>query len=69
MGMIGIAGTGRMGTAFARRLIETGHQVAVWNRTPLLRSRSSHGSIQTSLVGPLRIWSGGRPSVPRPAKE
>jgi 3-hydroxyisobutyrate dehydrogenase len=31
---IGIAGTGRMGTAFARRLIETGHHVAVWNRTP-----------------------------------
>lgn len=31
---IGIAGTGRMGTAFARRLIETGHSVQVWNRTP-----------------------------------
>jgi 3-hydroxyisobutyrate dehydrogenase len=30
---IGIIGTGRMGTAFAKRLIETGHQVAVWNRT------------------------------------
>lgn len=30
---IGIAGTGRMGTAFARRLIETGHPVRVWNRT------------------------------------
>ena len=31
---IGIAGTGRMGTAFARRLRELGHEVAVWNRTP-----------------------------------
>lgn len=31
---IGIAGTGRMGTAFARRLIETGHPVRVWNRNP-----------------------------------
>ncbi|MEY3004906.1 MAG: hypothetical protein RLZZ491_2082 [Pseudomonadota bacterium] len=31
---IGIAGTGRMGTAFARRLIETGHAVRVWNRSP-----------------------------------
>jgi 3-hydroxyisobutyrate dehydrogenase len=31
---IGIAGTGRMGTAYARRLIETGHQVKVWNRNP-----------------------------------
>lgn len=31
---IGIAGTGRMGTAFARRLVDTGHDVKVWNRTP-----------------------------------
>lgn len=31
---IGIAGTGRMGTAFARRLVETGHRVRVWNRSP-----------------------------------
>jgi 3-hydroxyisobutyrate dehydrogenase len=31
---VGIAGTGRMGTAFARRLIETGSRVLVWNRTP-----------------------------------
>src|SRR5258705_1441380 len=30
---IGIAGTGRMGTAIARRLLEKGHQVGVWNRT------------------------------------
>ena len=29
---IGIAGTGRMGTAFTRRLIETGNKVQVWNR-------------------------------------
>lgn len=32
--VIGIAGTGRMGTAFARRFLETGHRVLVWNRTP-----------------------------------
>lgn len=31
---IGIVGTGRMGTAFARRLIETGRDVRVWNRSP-----------------------------------
>ena len=31
---IGIAGTGRMGTAIAKRLLGTGHQVSVWNRTP-----------------------------------
>jgi hypothetical protein len=30
---IGVAGTGRMGTAIARRLIEAGHEVRVWNRT------------------------------------
>ena len=34
MSTVGIAGAGRMGTAFARRLIETGHTVLVWNRTP-----------------------------------
>lgn len=30
---IGIAGTGRMGTAIAQRLIDKGHEVMVWNRT------------------------------------
>src|SRR6202158_2960354 len=30
---IGIVGAGRMGTAIARRLLELGHQVQVWNRT------------------------------------
>jgi len=30
---IGIAGTGRMGTAIARRLLGFGHIVTVWNRT------------------------------------
>lgn len=30
---IGIAGSGRMGTAFARRLIQKGHSVTIWNRT------------------------------------
>ena len=31
---IGIAGTGRMGSAIAARLIGLGHSVTVWNRTP-----------------------------------
>jgi len=31
---IGIAGTGRMGAAIARRLLGFGHEVTVWNRTP-----------------------------------
>lgn len=30
---IGIAGTGRMGTAIGQRLLSQGHEVAVWNRT------------------------------------
>ena len=33
LGTIGIAGTGRMGTAIARRLLESGASVIVWNRT------------------------------------
>ena len=31
---IGIAGLGRMGAAIAARLLEVGHGVTVWNRTP-----------------------------------
>src|ERR1044072_4389207 len=31
---IGIAGLGRMGAAIAARLMETGHTVSVWNRSP-----------------------------------
>ena len=30
---IGIAGTGRMGTAIAQRLMSLGHELTVWNRT------------------------------------
>ena len=31
---IGVAGVGKMGAAIAARLIEVGHEVAVWNCTP-----------------------------------
>src|SRR4051812_28055299 len=30
---VGVAGLGLMGAAIAQRLIEVGHQVAVWNRS------------------------------------
>jgi 3-hydroxyisobutyrate dehydrogenase len=31
---IGVAGLGKMGAAIAARLLDNGHQVTVWNRTP-----------------------------------
>jgi 6-phosphogluconate dehydrogenase (decarboxylating) len=31
---IAIIGLGRMGRAFADRLLDDGHEVSVWNRTP-----------------------------------
>jgi 3-hydroxyisobutyrate dehydrogenase len=31
---LGVAGIGKMGAAIAARLIEVGHDVTVWNRTP-----------------------------------
>jgi 3-hydroxyisobutyrate dehydrogenase len=31
---VGIAGIGKMGAAIATRLIEVGHELTVWNRTP-----------------------------------
>lgn len=31
---VSVIGLGRMGTAFAERLLEAGHAVTVWNRTP-----------------------------------
>ena len=31
---IGIAGTGKMGTAIGKRLLATDHKLTVWNRTP-----------------------------------
>ncbi len=33
MATIAVLGTGRMGAAVARRLLDTGHRVSVWNRT------------------------------------
>jgi 3-hydroxyisobutyrate dehydrogenase len=33
MATIAVLGTGRMGAAIARRLLDTGHRVTVWNRT------------------------------------
>nr|WP_306266887.1 NAD(P)-dependent oxidoreductase [Pararhizobium sp. IMCC3301] len=46
---IAIVGTGRMGTAFARRLIEVGHRVTVWNRT---QSRTAAAAEAGAIVAP-----------------
>lgn len=34
MAEVALLGTGRMGSAMARRLVEAGHQVTLWNRSP-----------------------------------
>jgi 3-hydroxyisobutyrate dehydrogenase len=34
MADVALLGTGRMGAAMVRKLVEAGHQVTVWNRTP-----------------------------------
>src|SRR5256885_806916 len=46
---IGIAGTGRMGTAIAQRLLELGHEVRVWNRT----FDKAHDAREEPLLGQL----------------
>src|SRR4029077_118102 len=40
---IGIAGMGRMGTAMAMRLLEQGHEITVWNRTPEKTAAGTEG--------------------------
>ncbi len=52
---IGIAGTGKMGAAIARRLLGAGHQVSVWNRTadraqPLLAEGARWAATPAALV-------------------
>ena len=41
---IGVAGLGKMGAAIAARLIEVGHTVTVWNRTPARRRLADAGA-------------------------
>ncbi|MFL6692328.1 MAG: NAD(P)-dependent oxidoreductase [Ramlibacter sp.] len=53
---IGIAGTGKMGSAIARRLLAGGHEVTVWNRTaaraqPLLDAGARRVETAASLPG------------------
>ncbi len=50
---IGIVGTGRMGTAFATRLVETGHEVTVWNRSAAhtTKAREAGAAVAEDLAG------------------
>jgi 3-hydroxyisobutyrate dehydrogenase len=51
---VGIAGTGRMGTAMGRRLIEQGHALTVWNRSPdRARELVAAGAAQASTAADL----------------
>jgi 3-hydroxyisobutyrate dehydrogenase len=57
---IGIAGTGKMGTAIAKRLLALGHQVTVWNRTaqrakPLLDQGAGWAGTPAALVDTVPI--------------
>lgn len=48
---IAIAGAGRMGTAFAKRLIEAGNTVRIWNRTPgRLAEAVAAGAVASTLA-------------------
>jgi 3-hydroxyisobutyrate dehydrogenase-like beta-hydroxyacid dehydrogenase len=46
---VAVLGTGRMGSAIARRLADTGVEVAVWNRT---RSRAEDAGVGTVVATP-----------------
>ncbi len=52
---VGIAGLGRMGGAIAKRLIEVGHEVTVWNRSadkiePLVKAGAAAAASPTDLA-------------------
>ena len=45
---IGVAGIGKMGAAIAARLMEVGHEVSVWNRTPDKAKAVSGATVATT---------------------
>jgi 3-hydroxyisobutyrate dehydrogenase len=47
---LGVAGIGKMGAAVAARLIEVGHDVTVWNRTPEKAKAVAGANIAASLA-------------------
>src|SRR5258708_1314261 len=52
---VGVAGLGRMGAAIAKRLIEVGHEVTVWNRNadevePLVKAGAAQAASPSELA-------------------
>ena len=52
---VGVAGLGRMGAAIAKRLIEVGHEVTVWNRSadkvePLVKAGAARAASPSELA-------------------
>jgi 3-hydroxyisobutyrate dehydrogenase-like beta-hydroxyacid dehydrogenase len=59
---VAIAGLGRMGRALAERLLDQGHDVAVWNRSPgPAQELAAAGA--TALDELAAAWDGGRPVI------
>lgn len=59
---VAIVGLGRMGQALARRLLDQGHRVAVWNRSPgpAQELAAAGAEVVDDLAG---AWAGGRPVI------
>jgi len=59
---VAIAGLGRMGRALAGRLLDQGHDVAVWNRSPgPAQELTQSGATVLAQLG--AAWEGGRPVI------
>jgi 3-hydroxyisobutyrate dehydrogenase len=57
---IGLAGIGRMGAAIATRLMQLGHEISVWNRTPgkietLVQSGAHRGTSPAELAADAEV--------------
>jgi 3-hydroxyisobutyrate dehydrogenase-like beta-hydroxyacid dehydrogenase len=52
---VGVAGLGRMGSAFARRLLEAAYELAVYNRTPQ-RADEFVERGATRVASPIDLW-------------
>lgn len=63
MADIAVLGIGRMGSAFARRLLAAGHNVAAWNRTPASLARLANANASAVAGAGLRTCHDARDAV------